>query len=257
MGGMLGFQGVSYTYPGGMREASRKLDLEVTAGSTTAILGPNGAGKTTLLHLALGWLQPSSGNVVFEGRPIDEWGRRELGRAMALVPQREQMAFEHTVLDTVLLGRTPHLDPLAMPGETDLAVAMESLERCGLSAFASRPVPCLSGGEQQLTLLARALTQEPRLLLLDEPFSHLDLGNRSRLVGVIRSLTAQGVTVLLTTHEPEIAAVIASHLILMREGQVQKSGLRTEILTGPALSDIYGIPVEVRPLGDRQIVLWD
>jgi len=253
---LLMFKGVSFTYPGGEREVSRGIDLAVVSGSVTAILGPNGAGKTTLLNLALGWLQPQAGQVMFAGRPIGGWGRRELGRQMALVPQRENPTFEHTVLETVILGRSPHLGLLEMPGANDLEIAHASIARCGLASFSSRSVNCLSGGELQLVLLARALAQEPRLLLLDEPFSHLDLANKSRLLQVIRTLTAQGVTIMLTTHEPEIAAGIATHLVLMREGLVKRIGSLEEVMTGPFLSDIYGIPVEVCEVSGRKIVLW-
>ncbi|HOY67128.1 MAG TPA: ABC transporter ATP-binding protein [Candidatus Ozemobacteraceae bacterium] len=254
--GLLRFERVSFAYPGSEREVSRGIDLAVVPGTVTAILGPNGAGKTTLLNLALGWLQPQTGMVRFEGRSVAEWGRRELGCRMALVPQRESAAFEHTVLETVLLGRSPHLGLLELPGDRDVEIALEAIARCGIVSFASRPVNCLSGGELQMVLLARALAQKPLLLLLDEPFSHLDLANKSRLLRVIRSLVQNGVTIILTTHEPEIAAAIATHLVLMREGQVRRVGSLDEVMTTPFLSDTYGIPVEVREVNDRKIVLW-
>ncbi len=253
---LLAFHDVSFAYPGGDHEVSRHLDFAIEPGSVTAVLGPNGAGKTTMLHLALGWLQPHTGQVAYEAKPVNAWGRRDLGRQMALVPQRENAAFEHTVLDYVLLGRTPHLDPLAMPGEADVVVALEAMARCGLATYTERAVNCLSGGEQQLVLLARALTQEPRLLLLDEPFSHLDLANKSRLLRVIRSLVEHGVTIMLTTHEPEIAAAIATHLILMREGQVRQTGPAREVLTSQHLSALYGIDVRVQEVDGSKVVLW-
>lgn len=255
-GQALAFTGVSFTYPGGDHEVSRSLDLTIEPGTVTAILGPNGAGKTTLLHLALGWLEPQAGRITLGGRPLGDWGRRELGREMALVPQREHSAFEHTVLDMVLLGRTPHLGPLEMPGEADLAVACRAMARCGLGSYETRRVNCLSGGEQQLVLLARALAQEPRLLLMDEPFSHLDIANKSRLLRVMHALVDKGVTIVLTVHEPEIAAAIATHVVLMREGQIHRLGRLAEVMTSTALSETYGIPVEVRQLDDRRIVLW-
>ncbi len=253
---LLTFKNVSFTYPGGDHEVSRGIDLAVAPGTITAILGPNGAGKTTFLNLALGWLQPQAGDIIFDGKEVGNWGRNELGRQMALVPQRESSAFEHTVLETVVLGRTPHLGLLEMPGDKDFEIALSALDQCGLASFAARTVNCLSGGEMQLVLLARALTQEPRLLLLDEPFSHLDLANKSRLLQVIRNLSARGVTILMTTHEPEIAAAIATHLVLMRAGRVQRIGPLHDVLTGPLLSETYGIPVEVCEVSGRKIVLW-
>lgn len=143
-----------------------------------------------------------------------------------------------------------------MPGEADIAIALESIAQCGISSFVSRPANRLSGGEYQMVLLARALTQQPRLLLLDEPFSHLDLANKSRLLNVIRLLVAHGVTIVLTTHEPEIAAAIATHLVLMSEGHVKRIGTRDEIMTGPFLSETYGIPVEVCEVSGRKVVIW-
>jgi iron complex transport system ATP-binding protein len=233
------------------------LNLEIQAGTVTAILGPNGAGKTTLLHLILGWLKPQSGVIYLDGKPLQDYARNELGRRMGLVPQSEQVAFDYTLLDFALFGRTPYLRPLEMPGPEDYAIAQKSLERIGLGEMSHRPITALSGGEIQLGLIARALAQQPRLLLLDEPTSHLDLSNKARLIQLLKRLNSEGVTVLFTTHEPEIASAFATHLILMREGKVQQVGSLPEVLTAPNLSSLYGLPVDVVVLNDRRLVVWN
>jgi iron complex transport system ATP-binding protein len=232
------------------------LYLEIQSGSVTAILGPNGAGKTTLLHLILGWLKPQSGVIYLDGKPLQDFARNELGRRMGLVPQSEAVAFDYTLLDFALFGRTPYLRPLEMPGPEDFDIAQKSLERIGLGSLSHRPITSLSGGERQLGLIARALAQQPRLLLLDEPTSHLDLSNKARLIQLLKRLNGEGVTVLFTTHEPEVASAFATHLILMREGQVQQVGALPEVLTSTNLSALYGLPVDVVEAKDRRLVVW-
>jgi iron complex transport system ATP-binding protein len=254
--GLLAFQDVSFSYDR-RQEALSQLFLEVPTGSVMAVLGPNGAGKTTLLHLLLGWLKPSSGQVRLAGRPLEEFSRRELGRWMALVPQSEQISFEYSVLDYTLFGRTPYLNSFEMPSETDRNIARAVIEQVGLGDLSTRPVNCLSGGERQLVLVARALAQQPRILLMDEPTTHLDLSNKSRLLHLIRQLNQQGVTVLMTTHEPEAASAIASDIVLMRRGQVLRSGSTAEIFTGENLSLAYGLEVQVQSLDGRRVVIWD
>lgn len=253
---VLAFDQVSFGYTRG-QEALSNLSLEVPAGSVMAILGPNGAGKTTLLHMALGRLQPRLGQVMLDGRPLGSYTRRQTGQIMGLVPQSERIPFEYSLWDYALFGRTPYLHPLEMPGEADRQAALQALRQVGLDDLKLRSINSLSGGERQLAMLARALAQQPRLLLLDEPTSHLDLSNKGRLVGLLRGLLAEGVTILLTTHEPELAAMIATHLVLMRKGQVLQSGLLDQVLTASNLSACYGVPVGVLSVEGRRMILWD
>jgi iron complex transport system ATP-binding protein len=253
---LLRFPGISFKYPAAPHPVMERFSLDIAPGTATAILGPNGAGKTTLLHLALGWLRPRGGKIELEGRPLTDYSRRELGRMMALVPQSERTPFEYSLLEFVLLGRAPYMEPLGMPKDEDYEKAEEALLRVGMNEMQHRSIQNLSGGERQLVLVARALAQQPRLLLLDEPTTHLDLRNKGILLALLRQLLRAGVTIVFTTHEPEVAAALATHLVLMREGQVLESGRLDEVFTGESLSLLYQHPVEVASISGRKVALW-
>jgi len=253
---LLSFTEITFGYDRKKTPVLASLDVSLAAGHTTAILGPNGAGKTTLLHLALGWLRPWQGDIRLAGKPIGAYPRRELGCWMALVPQGEHIPFEYSILEYVLLGRAPHLPPLAMPAEKDYAAAFDALEGVGIVDLYDHSILRLSGGERQLVLVARALAQQPRLLLLDEPTAYLDLRNKSRLIGVIRDLKAQGVTILMTSHEPEVVMAVADDVLLIEQGRMLAFGALDQALTAENLSRIYGLPVRIVPLEGRKQVVW-
>jgi iron complex transport system ATP-binding protein len=254
---LLSFNHVGFTYPAGDKPVMQELDLSIETGTITAILGPNGAGKTTLLHMALGWLRPQNGSILLYGEPLQNFSRRELGRWMGLVPQSENTPFEYSLLEYVLLGRTPYLTPLAMPSEEDVSISSKKLEEVGLGNLQSRSVTSISGGERQLVLIARSLAQEPKILLLDEPTSHLDLSNKGRLVHLLRQLQERGVTIIFTTHEPDVASALATHMVLMRKGEILTTGLAETVMTGSNLSELYHMPIQVKKLDGKHIVLWD
>ena len=256
MTAFLAFDEVTFGYGPGGPAVLDGLSLAVEPGTATAILGPNGAGKSTLLHLALGWLRARSGQVLLDGQPVGAWPRRRLGQAMSLVPQAERSPFEFTVLDYVLLARAPYLAPLAMPGPEDARIAREAIDEVGLGHVGHRSITTLSGGERQLTLVARALAQQPRLLLLDEPTAHLDLAHKAGLVRLLRGLVGRGMTLLVTTHEPDVAAALATHLVLMRAGRVDRAGPFAEVFTADALTATYGVPVRIAEVEGQQVVLW-
>jgi len=253
---LLKFADITFSYPLASRMVLKDFNLEIENGSITTILGPNGTGKTTLLHLALGWLHPQKGQIYIENQPLGSYSRRQMGQKMGLVPQNENISFDYSLLEYVMLGRAPHLPPLAMPGEADYQIAVQALDRVGLADLKDRSIVNLSGGERQLVLVARALAQQPSLLLLDEPTSHLDLSNKVGLIHLLRDLSAQGVTIIFTTHEPEVASALATHLVLVKQGHVIESGTLEVVMTSESLSRLYQIPVQVITQADHRIVLW-
>lgn len=253
---LMSFQQVTYGYNRKLPAVIDGLNLALKEGSITAILGPNGAGKTTLLYLALGWLKPWSGRISLDGQPLASFSRRSLGQRIALIPQSEHTPFEYTVLEYVLLGRAPYLPPLGMPTPVDEKIAFEALEKVGIAPLYDHPIMGISGGERQLVLAARALTQEPRLLLLDEPTSHLDLSNKFRLLQILKSLQERGATILMTTHEPDVALAASEEAILMKKGQVVCAGVTDEVATSENLTQIYNVPVRVVQVEGKRQVLW-
>ncbi len=253
---ILDFENVFFRYSEKGPFILRDFSLAIDHGSITAILGLNGVGKTSLLNLALGWKKPASGSIRLDNRLLGDYSSRMLGRKLGLVPQKEHVAFEYTVLEYVLLGRAPYLNLLSMPREEDYQVAEEQIKRVGLAHKINHQVNLLSGGELQLVLIARSLAQQPELLLLDEPSSHLDLANKAKLVSLLRELSEQGVTILMTTHEPEIAIRLSTKLVLMKDGQVHSSGNVSEELTNEKFSAIYGIPIEIKKVNSQKIVVW-
>jgi iron complex transport system ATP-binding protein len=253
---ILRFEQISFSYRAKQQPFFEDFWLEIPAGGTTAILGPNGAGKSTLLFLTLGWLKPLSGQIWLNGRLQQAYTHCEKGQFMSLVPQREQLTFAYSVLEYVLLGRAPYLSSLTAPGEADYVIALEALRRAGLEGFAQRNILELSGGERQMMLLARALTQQPCLLLLDEPTTHLDLHNKAQVRTLLQHLQQQGVTILMTTHEPELAIELASHVVFMNQGRVIYTGSAEDAFTSEWLSQLYQLPVHVMQVADRKVVLW-
>jgi iron complex transport system ATP-binding protein len=250
---LLALTDVHFRYAG--HDVLRGVSLSVSPGTITALLGSNGAGKTTLLHVVLGLRQPRAGQVWIAGRPLESYSRAEMGRLVGLVPQTEYIPFAFTVHDYVLLGRAPYLHPLEVPRAGDRAAAQAALEAVGARYLADRPINALSGGEQQLAMLARVLVQRPRLLLLDEPTSHLDLCNRAHTLALLRALQSEGITVVFSTHDPQSAASAADRVVLMRDGAVLAAGPASEVLTAELLTATYGVPVEVVEVDGRRIIV--
>ncbi len=245
---------LSFGYQGG-RPVLHDVNLAAEAGSIMAVLGPNGAGKSSLLHVLLGLHRPWKGEIRFFGKPLSAYDRRSLSRTVGLVPQREHVPFAFRVEEYLLLGRSPHLGLLAQPTASDLEVVEAALSRLGIAHLRGREVASLSGGEHQLVLVARALVQGAAVMLLDEPTAHLDLGNKHRTLALLRSLAAEGRAIVLTTHDPHLAAYLADQVLLLRAGRVLFGGPPQEALTGERLSELYGVPVRVAQVGSRPCVL--
>lgn len=251
---LLEMEHISYRYRPHSEPVLYDLSMSIEKGTVNTILGPNGAGKSTLLDICLGWKEPEKGRILLNRQEMSSYNRRQMGRWMSLVPQDEQVRFDYTVLEYLLLGRAPYLSQLEMPGPEDVRIAYEALEEVGLEHLQERPASKLSGGEHQLLMIARALVQEPHILVLDEPTSRLDPGNRQRVVSLLKSLLCQDVTILFTTHDPTLAADISTHALLLKQGRVTYAGPEEEVLTGKNLSELYGINMEVLRRKNKTIV---
>jgi len=230
----------------GRRAVLSHVDLTVAPGENLCLLGPNGVGKTTLFRTILGAIPPLSGEMRIDGKSISGQSRRQRARQMAYVPQAHTAPFPFHVMDVVLTGRTAHIPLTAAPSHHDEEVALGALERMGIADLADRAYTELSGGERQLVLIARALAQDPRVLIMDEPSSHLDFGNQARLLALIKSLVHErDLAVLMSSHFPNHAFACASRVALVKEGRLVAVGAPVDVLTESSLEDIYGIPVRI------------
>ena len=209
------------------------------------MVGPNGSGKTTLLRALTGMLPLAGGAALAEGRPVDQWDRGAFARLVGVVPQREEIVFPLTVEETVMLGRYARLGPLAAPGEADRAAVRSALERCDVAGFAGRSIDSLSGGEWQRVRVARALAQEPRALVLDEPTASLDVRHEMELFELFRQLVEGGLAGLVITHHLNLAARYADRIVLLGDGAVVAVGTPHEVLTRERLTQVFAWPVAV------------
>lgn len=236
---------VTVRYPGQDAPALDRVSMAVEPGTLYAVIGPNGSGKSTLMKALLGTTRIGSGAVRVDGRPLDGWDRRSLARAVGAVGQRESVAFPITVRELVAMGRYPHLGPLRREGVADRHAIEAALERCDATRLADREVGTLSGGEFQRVRVARALAQQPRALVLDEPTASLDIRHEMEILKLLRGSADEGITVLLITHHLNLAARFADRLLLLSCGQVAAEGPADQVFTEPTLERVYGWPVRV------------
>jgi iron complex transport system ATP-binding protein len=228
--------------------------VAVAPGELVGLIGPNGAGKTTLVQILAGVSEPSSGRVLLDGRPVDAWPRRARARAVAFVPQDPHVEFPFTVLEIVLMGRTPHLSGLGFAGAADLRIARAALARLGLGDLEARRLDALSGGERQRVFLARALAQEPRTLLLDEPTTHLDLRHQHEILAVVREgVRRRGLAALAVLHDLNLAAVACDRLVLLAGGRVAAAGAAHEVLRRDTIERAFATPVHVAAHGASDV----
>ncbi|HLS85963.1 MAG TPA: ABC transporter ATP-binding protein [Burkholderiales bacterium] len=243
---MLAVESLGFGFPG--RAVGREVTFGLADGEVMCVLGPNGGGKTTLFRTLLGLLEPQEGEVRLEGRPLGAYARQAIARRIGYVPQGHAGQFAYTVREVVLMGRTAHLGAFAAPGRADREVAERALALLGLETLAERPITQVSGGERQLALVARALAQEPRLLVMDEPTASLDFGNQVRILRRIRALSEHGISVLFSTHDPDHAFLAADRALLLAEGRMIALGTPKDVIRPDTLARMYGVEVEVVPL---------
>ena len=246
-------RGLGYGYPG--RAVGRGLELALAAGEVLCVLGPNGGGKTTLFRTLLGLLEAQAGEVRIEGAPLGALPRAEVARRMGYVPQGSVAQFAFTVRDAVLMGRTAHVGLFAAPGAADRAAADAAIATLGIAALADRVITELSGGERQLAMIARALAQGARVLVLDEPTASLDFGNQVRVLREIRRLAAEGYAVVFSSHDPSHAFLAAGRVLLLARGGMLRQGAPGEVITAENLRAVYGVEVRVATLDGARVCL--
>lgn len=232
-------------YPGAERPALNGVDMAVPAGTFYAVLGPNGSGKSTLMRALMGVVRPASGLATVDGRPASRWNRRALARRIAAVAQSESVAFPVTVQELVAMGRYPHLGALQRERAEDRRAVEEALATCDALHLRDRDAGTLSGGELQRVRIARALAQEPAALALDEPTSSLDIRHQMSILSLLRASADRGLTVLLITHDLDLAGRFADRLLLLHQGGVAAEGRPDEVLRKEILDRVYDWPVEV------------
>jgi len=244
---MLDVQSLAFGFPG--RTIGRDVSFTLGAGDVLCVLGPNGGGKTTLFRTILGLLTPHAGSVQLGSVSLQSLSRPEIARQVGYVPQGHSAYFAYTVREFVLMGRTAHLGVFSAPGRKDREISERSLQSLGIAHLADQPVTEISGGERQLALVARALAQEPKLLVLDEPTASLDFGNQVRVLQKISTLAGSGIAILFSSHDPDHAFLCARRALLLAEGRVLETGAPREVIRADTLERMYGVSVKVIDLG--------
>jgi iron complex transport system ATP-binding protein len=236
--------GLSFAY--GARSVLRHVDLTVARGAMVALAGPNGSGKSTLPALLAGTRGAAAGTIVGAGRPIAAWDRRALARTIAVVPQDTSVTFPYTVAEMVLMGRAPHRPPLGLEGARDVAIAERVMSDTGILHLAGRRITELSGGERQRVIVARALAQEPAILLLDEPTTHLDIRHAVEILDLVAAVNrARGVTVVAVLHDLTSAALYFERIAFLRDGAIVADGPPAATITAATIARVFEADVRV------------
>jgi len=240
---LIRLENVSFAY--GKDDVLKDISLSVRRGEIVSLLGPNGCGKSTLIKVMLGMLSPHRGRVCYDGADVSDLSAKHLARQIAYVPQMHKSAFPYSVIDVALMGRIPHKTFFFKYSTQDLDIAYDALRRLSIRHLAERAYTEISGGERQLAIIARALAQGARTLIMDEPASGLDYGNQLRLLEQINELSRQGYTFIKSTHSPEHALWVADRAVLIKEGTVMADGKCDEVLNHENLLRLYNAQVDV------------
>lgn len=231
----------------GYRERVVGCDISLTVSDheVLCLLGPNGSGKSTLFKTLLGLLPALSGKISIYGKPLSQWSRTDLSQQLAYVPQAHAGLFPFTVLEIVLMGRSARLGLFSSPKAQDRDIALQCLEQMGIVHLQQRVYTAISGGERQLALIARALAQQPKLMVMDEPTASLDFGNQIRVLEHIKKMRGQGMGILLCTHQPEHALRVSDRVALLKDGQVHHIGPASSTITAARLAWLYDLEEDV------------
>lgn len=227
------------------------ISFTINAREVIGLLGANGCGKTTLIKTILGLLPVQGGEVLLDGKNIKKWSSAQIARVVGYIPQMHTPPFPFQVLDVVLMGRTAHIKPFASPAKKDIKVAERVLEMLNISYLRNRIYTEISGGERQLALIARALAQEPKILIMDEPTASLDFGNQIKVLSQVNQLARLDIAVLMSCHFPEHAFIYSNRVVLLNEGRILNSGIPEESITSERLKTLYGVDVDIKTVKNR------
>lgn len=229
----------------GDRVVISNINLVVEAGEIVCILGPNGVGKTTFFKTIQGFLSPKEGEVLLDGEAIRHWDKKRLARTLAYVPQTHSPPFPYKVRDVVVMGRTAHLNMFSVPGKEDYRLGEESMEKLGIAHLNNKIYSQISGGERQMVLIARALVQQPKLLMMDEPTSNLDFGNQVKVLQQIINLARENIGIIMTTHFPDHAFLCSTKVALLERDNKFSYGTADGIVTEESLKAAYSVNVKM------------
>ena len=244
-------ENLSFAY--GPHQVLKNISLDVADGTLVNVLGPNGTGKSTLFRCILGLYTDYKGKIVVNGKDVSKLSIRERAKEMAFIPQSHKPVYDYAVVDVVLMSAGAGSGAFFSPKSSDVDRAYKALERVGIDYLADRPYTRISGGEQQLVLIARALAQNANTIIMDEPTSALDYGNTVRVLSCVRQLSVEGLTVIQSTHQPDQAFLYADKTLVLHEGEVLAYGSPKDTITAELISKIYGVEVEVNSLHDDRV----
>ncbi|AFS78929.1 ABC transporter ATP-binding protein [Gottschalkia acidurici 9a] len=228
------------------------ISFEMGTGDILCILGPNGVGKTTLFKTILGFLKLQGGSILLDGQDIKKWTRKDFAKAIGYVPQAHTPPFPYKVKEVVVMGRTAHLGIFSSPSQNDYEIVEEIIESLGISYLEDNVYTEISGGERQLVLIARALAQEPKILIMDEPTSNLDYGNQVRVLKHIKELSKRDIGIIMTSHFPDHAFMASTKVLAINRGNEFRIGSPDEVVTSEFLQKIYKINVQIDTVLDKR-----
>lgn len=250
---MIQVEQLSFQY--GKRPILKDLNFEVSSGAFVSVLGPNGVGKSTLFKCLMGINKDYSGHIKIHGKDIKRISVKAMASEVAYIPQLHQSIFNYSVLDMVLMGTSHRLGHFSSPGKRERIIAAQALEQLGIQAYANRSFSELSGGEQQMVLIARALAQEAKILIMDEPTASLDFGNQLKVLSKVRELTQNGYTVLYSCHNPQLSLQFSDDVIALKNGQVEVQGAPDEVLNENLLQTLYQVKTKVIQMTEGKVII--
>ena len=230
------------------RQVLKDISFSVDDGKMVCLIGPNGVGKSTLFKAILRLVRCYNGKIYLDGEETTEMSAAEMARKVAYIPQSSPVTFNYSVFEMVLMGTTAGMSLFSSPGRKERLIAEEAMDKLGISELKNRGFSYISGGERQLALIARALCQQSKVLIMDEPTANLDYGNATRVMQQIRELSRGGYTIIQATHQPDQAFMFADEVLAMKEGSVIAQGEPREIITKELVEELYGVQVEIESL---------